>query len=87
MSFAFLQRLGLHTLFSFARLDAPENNSLERLGLKMWFSLASSGVSENKRKYIISAEIITNNNMPTARTNPIKHSVIIAVVIVEVKRG
>ena len=87
MSFAFLKRLGLHTLFSFAWLNAPGNNSLERLGLKMWFSFASSFFSENKRKYINSEEIITDNKMPAARTNPAKQVVIIAVDMVKVKRG
>ena len=79
MSFAFFKRLGLYTLFSFALLHAPENSSLERLGLKTSFSPASVSNSENKRIYINSARIITVNNMPMARTNPVKQAVIIAV--------
>jgi len=52
------------------------------------FSPVASGDPENKRKYIHSAEQMTADiKMPTARTNPVKQAVIIAVVMVKVKRG
>ena len=41
-------------------------------------------IAVSKREYKNSAQIITEIKIPAARTNPVKQSVVIAVVIVEV---
>ena len=57
---------------------------LKRYGLLTLLSVAASNDSANNRKYINSAEMMTDNKMPAAPTNPVKQAVIIAVVMAKV---